>query len=442
MLLERYDNYKDSGVEWLGEIPAEWDVKRVKDTGKIYNGSTPKSENLSFWDGDIIWITPKDISKNELISDSSRKITDKGYSSCGTFLTPPKSIILTCRAPIGNISVTKTETCTNQGCKTIVLNNANYKYLYYLLLSNNLELKALGTGTTFFELSTSELKSFLLQLPLIQLQKRIANFLDKKTSQIDQKIKLLKEKTSSYEELKKSLINETVCRGLDKDVELKDSGVEWIGKIPKGWDVERLKDIGFIYSGLSGKSKEDFDKENNVNNKKFIPFTNIANNKYINLKQLRNVVINPKESQNKIKTLDLFFLMSSEGYEDIGKSSLLLSQVNSEIYLNSFCKGFRITQKKNARFINYLLNAEIFRRLMIIQGKGFTRINLKIGKILGFEFISPLPQQQTAIANYLDEKTFKIDTIITKLKNQVTTLTEFRKTLINDIVTGKIKVPQ
>ena len=130
----------------------------------------------------------------------------------------------------------------------------------------------------------------------------------------------------------------------------KDSGVEWIGDIPNHWHVKRLKNIGSLYTGLSGKSGSDFEKVPTENLKPFINFTNIANNKYIVGDNFGFVKINENENQNQVKKNDLFFLMSSENQEDVGKSALLLNDYD-ELYLNSFCKGFRLTINSDARFI-------------------------------------------------------------------------------------------
>jgi type I restriction enzyme, S subunit len=117
-----YQAYKSSGVEWIGEIPEGWEVRKLKRQFRIINGATPSSGIESYWDGDIIWITPDDIGKlsSIYITNSARKITKKGYESCGTTLTPPDSIIISTRAPIGYLGLSKAPTCTNQGCRTLV----------------------------------------------------------------------------------------------------------------------------------------------------------------------------------------------------------------------------------------------------------------------------------------------------------------------------------
>ena len=227
---------------------------------------------------------------------------------------------------------------------------------------------------------------------------------------------------------------------MDKTAPLKDFGIDWIGEIPAHWEVKRLKDIGYLYSGLSGKAGDHFNQEDNERSKPFIQFTNIANNLYINSVGFGTVIIHDNEQQNKVRQNDLFFLMSSEGYEDIGKTSLLLTHL-AETYLNSFCKGFRTTDRKTSpNYLNYLLNSKAFRNKMIVQGKGFTRINLKTEKVNDFEILYPPLSEQVAIAEYLDEKTATIDAIVTNLNAQLRALAELRKTLINDVVTGRIRV--
>ncbi len=215
----------------------------------------------------------------------------------------------------------------------------------------------------------------------------------------------------------------------------KDSGIEWIGEIPNHWEVKRLKNIGKLYSGLSGKSGSDFEKAPTENYKPFINFTNIANNKYIVNDNFGYVKIDENENQNKVKKNDLFFLMSSENQEDVGKSSLLVDDYE-ELYLNSFCKGFRLNTNSDARFLNYLLSSSALSQLISLEGRGFTRINLRMEGVENLPILIPkLQEEQTAIANYLDHKTSQIDTLIAKKEQFISLLQEERTALINQAVT-------
>ncbi len=215
----------------------------------------------------------------------------------------------------------------------------------------------------------------------------------------------------------------------------KDSGVEWLGEIPEDWNKTKLKFLGFTYGGLSGKAGKDFNDEDNKLSKPFIPFTNIAKSMYIEDNYFGLVVINEGEEQNRAKKDDLFFLMSSEDYEDLGKSSLLDFEVK-ELYLNSFCKGFRLLDKDIfPKFLNYLLHGDMYRKLLSIQGNGFTRINLRLEKLNDLNLYLPPLQEQKAIANYLDKATVKIDTLIQKQEKLIELLKEKRQALISHAVT-------
>jgi len=215
----------------------------------------------------------------------------------------------------------------------------------------------------------------------------------------------------------------------------KPSVVEWIGEIPLSWDSIRLKNIGFLYGGLSGKSGRDFKQEDNPNNKPFIPFTNISDNTYISQDNLGRVVILDDEDQNVVKQFDLFFLMSSETQEDVGKSSALKDDIG-EVYLNSFCRGFRINNEElSPLFINYLLGGHAYRELLSVEGKGFTRINLRSHKITDLKvYYPPLPEQHQ-IVEYLDQKTSIIDDLIQKKLRKIELLKDQRTSLINHTVT-------
>jgi len=221
--------------------------------------------------------------------------------------------------------------------------------------------------------------------------------------------------------------------------EYRDSGVEWIGMIPEHWEVKKLKFLGSIYAGLTGKNGGDFFKEEKINLKKFIPFINICNNMVIYNQQMQYVSVSENENQNIVKKNDILFLMSSETFEDIGKCSLYLG--NKEVFLNSFCKGFRISNKKiYPVYINFLLNSNIFRDYFAITARGFTRINVKQEYINNAFVLIPPISEQTAIASFLDNKTKEIDQTISNQRTLITKLKEYKQTLIDSAVTGKIKI--
>ena len=420
-LISRYPAYKDSDIEWLGEIPEHWEEKRVKDISFLQSGNNIVSEQI------------EETGQYPVYGGNSLRGYFSKYTNEGNHILIGRQGAL-----CGNINYAFGKFWATEHAVVVYLKRSvNMKWYGEMLRAMNLNQYSLSAAQP--GLAVDRIKRLLLPFPPLPEQKAIANYLDTKTAQIDRKIDLLTEKAKLYNNLKQSLINETVTRGLDKTVPMKDSGIEWIGEIPDHWGIKRLKDLGFLYSGLTGKTGDDFTDEHQWSCD-FIPFVNIAYNQYILPTLMKKVIVAPNEKQNKVKKNDLFFLMSSENHEDIGKSSLLNEDI-SNTYLNSFCKGFRFTAKAAVpNFINYLISSKKYRDSFAIEGKGFTRINLKIEKVNNlFILLPPLPEQKE-IAHYLDTKTSQIDKIIETINTQIEKLKELRKTLINDVVTGKIKV--
>ncbi|KAF5055237.1 Type I restriction modification DNA specificity domain protein [anaerobic digester metagenome] len=218
----------------------------------------------------------------------------------------------------------------------------------------------------------------------------------------------------------------------------KPTKIEFLDEIPEHWEEKRMRFLGYLYGGLSGKSATDFNQLTNENNKHFIPFTNIANNFRIDPESLQTVVISENENQNTVQKGDLFFLMSSENYDDVGKSAVLLDDLE-ETYLNSFCKGFRITKDDIVpKFLNYQLHSKQLRHNLLTGANGFTRINLKIDKVIDLLTALPTPEEQTSIAAYLDRKTAEIDELIADKKRLLELYEEEKTAIINQAVTKGI----
>jgi type I restriction enzyme, S subunit len=438
--MKKYDKYKQSGIEWLGDVPEQWEVKRVKDIFTLARGKfshRPRNDEKMYEGGSYPFIQTGDVAKSsKYITSYKQVLNENGIQVSKRF--KKGTMLMTIAANIGDVAILDFDAFLPDSLVAFH-SKQNTDFYFYLLSATKDELDTIKITNTQDNLNLERLNAIFKLLPPISEQTAIATYLDTKTQAIDKKIALLTEKTNHYKALRKSIINDAVCKGLDKNVEMKESGISF--DVNAKWEQYRLKDLGVLYSGLSGKAGDDFNKENDPNNKNFIPFTNIANNTYLNKHQLGTVTIFENEKQNKVKKGDLFFLMSSEGYEDIGKTAVLADELENT-YLNSFCKGFRVTNKNcDPYFINYLLLSDNYRKSLIIEGKGFTRINLKMEKVTDFCIYVPTSKsEQTAIATYLDEKTGTIDAILKNIDEQITCLKELRKTLINAVVTGKVKV--
>ena len=203
---------KDSGIKWLGQIPADWEIHQIKNDFQIFSGATPKSEVVENWDGDIVWITPADYKTTDrYILQGKRNISKVGYNSCGTMLIPSGSIIFSKRAPIGTVAIAAVELCTNQGCLSCVPKaNTDSGYFCYVMSAFTEQFNLFGTGTTFKEISYNDFRSFKVPFPPLDEQKEIAEYLDEKTVAIDSLIAKKNRLVTELESLKKSLIFEYV----------------------------------------------------------------------------------------------------------------------------------------------------------------------------------------------------------------------------------------
>lgn len=187
---------------------------RLKSIAKIYNGATPKSDNLEYWNGDIAWATPVDMSKlsGKFIKSTQRTITQAGYASCNTTLLQPGNIVISNRAPIGLVAINDVPLCTNQGCKAMKIDSTKIDvvYLYYVLSSMTDDLNNLGTGTTFMEISSESLKNIEIPLPTLGEQRKIAEVLDAKIANLDNADSKLSASVKLLEEYRSSLISNVV----------------------------------------------------------------------------------------------------------------------------------------------------------------------------------------------------------------------------------------
>lgn len=232
----------------IGRIPQNWEVKKVIELFEVETGTTPSTKHEEYWDGGYInWITPSDMSKLRgriHIQDSGRKITERGLRESNLTLLPTGAIIVSSRAPVGYIAVTKREATFNQGCKGLIPKKGNeiYSEFYaYYFLNKKIELENLSGGSTFKELSKERLENFCVPFPPLLEQKNIAEIL----LTVDQGIEKVDEAIKKTQRLKNGLMQELLTKGIGHK-EFKDTEV---GRIPKDWELRKLGEIGKLERG-------------------------------------------------------------------------------------------------------------------------------------------------------------------------------------------------
>lgn len=418
---------KPSGIEWIGYIPDDWEVIKTKFLFNVYGGSTPKVNVPEYWGDKITWITPGELGDDiKIVLNSKRMLSEKGLNSCGATLAPKGSIIISNRAPIGQVCLAGSELCTNQGCKSLVAKiKLSCLFFYYFFKVQSEVLNMLGNGTTFMELSASDLLNFKIPFPPLKTQQKIADYLDEKCGEIDATIAKQKESIEKLKAYKQSLISETVTKGLDKSAPLKPSGIDYLGDIPNDWEVKRVKNTGKLIGGSAFP-----DEYQGVKNEE-IPF--------IKVKSLAEDPIsrNGKDSISESIRSKLNaekFIIGSVVFAKVG-AALLLQRfriLEFESCIDNNMMGFipLVIEPRFFKYVTVLFDFSYFVNPGTVPSINQEQIgNIKIP-------FPPLKTQQK-IADYLDSKCSQIDKYITEKQNIIQKLDAYKKSLIFECVTGK-----
>lgn len=421
---------KDSEISWIDKIPESWNVEPIKYNYSLIAGATPESANVDFWDGDIKWITPADFKTKDIyVSGGSRNLTVEGYKSCSTSMLPIGSIVFSKRAPIGTVAITKTALCTNQGCLGLVEKHQNVwnKFYFYVISIYGDVFNLYGSGTTFKEISANTFANIRLPVPPIQEQKRIADFLDSKCSEIDALTADIQKEIEVLEEYKKSVITEAVTKGLNPDAEMKDSGTPWCPVIPTHWKYTNPKAL------FSQRQDRAFygDKQLTASQEYGI----IYQDEYMKLTGARVVTVMKDFSILKhVEPNDFVISMRSfqggleysERQGCISSAYVMLIPNNKYVYPPYYRWFF-----KSSKYINAIQStSNLVRDGQAMRYENFSKVPL---------FIVPIDEQRR-IAEYLDEKVGDIDEILKIKKDQLSTLEEYKKSVIYEYVTGKKEV--
>lgn len=420
-----YTEMRDSGFPDIGCVPSAWTIMKVKHIFDVICGATPK-ENPENWDGNIPWIGPSDMPMTGTIEHGKRFISELGYASCGTTLVPQNSIIISTRAPIGKICIAANRLCTNQGCKALVPRNKsiNNRFFAYYLQSIIERLEVDGTGTTFKELSTSKLLNEPLIAPPISEQSAIAAYLDTQCAKIDEIIAEVKASIEDYKQWKASIIYEAVTKGLDPNVEMKDSGIEWIGEIPMDWNSMRFKFVATVKANLV--DPKDYPKLLQVAPDNMVKDTGTL------------LPCNTVAESGVISWNHLFY-----------KGQLLYSKIRPTLNkvvvapFDGLCSAdmYPIETTQNTKFMLYVMLSEYF----VQQVALCTADRVKMPKINQEELgnitvIIPPVSKQKQIVDYLDSRCNFFDMLIKEKETLVSDLETYKKSLIYEVVTGKRRV--
>jgi type I restriction enzyme, S subunit len=436
MSFPRYESYKHSGVEWLGEVPEHWGVAPLKRGFQIIGGSTPKSDKETFWNGEIIWVTPADLSKlfSLYIRESQRTITAQGLASCGTTLVPKNSIILSTRAPIGSLAIAETPLCTNQGCKSLIpRGETNAKFFGYLLNISSGELNVRGKGTIFLELSSDELGAFKTPVPSPTEQQTIAAFLDRETAKIDALIAEQQRLIALLKEKRQTVISHAVTKGLNPNAPMKDSGIAWLGEVPAHWLVSPMKYHVLIRSGGT-PSKQNLEYWEGD-----IPWASAKDLKSETLSDTIDHITSLaiESGQASLVSVDSI-LVVVRGM--ILAKTFPVSVATVPMAINQDLKAIEGRNELNSKFLVWLLRGIAKESMSRTDEAGHGTKALRMGAWISMPITIPSVNEQIAIVSFLNQETSKLDALTTEAQRGIDLLKERRSALISAAVTGKIDV--
>ncbi|HFR3342143.1 TPA: restriction endonuclease subunit S [Streptococcus suis] len=422
---------KDSGIEWIGEMPEEWGIKPIKHIfGAIGSGTTPDSSKVEYYDGNINWLQSGDLYKKDYVYAVSKTITDLGYRSSASLriYQAPFLAIAMYGASIGNLAISKIDACVNQAVAVLKGEENIVRFTKLALEISKTELIFAAQGGTQPNINQVLIKNWVIPFPSEIEIKKIADFLDKKVAQLDKVKSLLEEQIKTLEDYRQSLIYETVTKGLDKTVPLKDSGVDWIGQIPEGWGVKPIKYLVTYDDEVLTQSV--------INSNKLINYVDIGS---VNL-------VDGISKYQELSTLDA----PSRARRIAQKGDTIISTVRTYLKAIAFVEddyivstGFCVLRprKINNRYFNYAIMSNSFTELVSKYAWGVSYPAISASQLVNIPVSYPKSaNEQILIADFLDKKIEQINQMIAIKKEQIENINKQRQTLIYDYVTGKRRV--
>ena len=408
---------KESGIDWIGQIPEEWEVTKLKYALLINNGKDYKDIEVEeggypvIGSGGVFARARNYMYDGDVVLLGRKGTIDKPLFYSGKFWTVDTMFYST------------------------ALNGNNIKFMYYSSLL--IPFSYYSTATALPSMTQSDLNNHMLCLPSISEQQKIADFLDKKTAQLDKVKALLGEQIQKLKDYRASLIYETVTKGLDTTVPMKDSGIDWIGQIPEEWEVSKLEQYVDIFGriGFRGYTTNDIVNEGegaiSYSPSNIIDYSVIDNNNtYISWSKY------DESPEIQIKTGDVLYVKTGSSYGKAG----IVNKLSNKATINPQLVVLKPKKNTDSRLINYFLNSSVGKDQseLIVGGSTIPTITQESIKKMIFPKMSFEEQQK--IADFLDNKTIQIDKLIQIKNQQIENINKQRQTLIYDYVTGKRRV--
>lgn len=401
--MERYEEYKDSGVEWIGEIPRGWGAAAAKRWARISNGSNPTTNG------------------NTPVYGSS----GVAFKTCGESKQAP-AVLLGRKGTIGSPSYIDHPYWNVDTAFDVKTDEEVLKLRYYFYLATCFDYARYQTNTTVPSMTQTDYEDMIIPLPSVIEQQAIAGYLDAKTVEIDALVADCERAVDLLREYRKAVISEAVTKGLNPDVPTKNSGIEWIGNIPSTWRVVRGKEV------FAEKDARSEDGEGELLTVSHLTGITPRATKNVNMFMSESLIGYKKCRKGDIAANTMWLWQGAIGisaYDGVISPSYNVYAINAGYY--------------HPQYLDYLLRTP---RLVATYNKlssGITKSRLRLypDKFLCIYFPVPPYEEQCAIVSHLRSATTKIDSLIEVNQSMVDKLREYRRSLISEAITGKFKVP-
>lgn len=404
--MKKYDSYKDSGVEWIGEVPRHWKPCRFKNFITLITDSSDSDIKIGL--ENIEGKSGKFIETNTEFEGNGIAFSEKDvvYGKLRPYLQKVWLAEFAGNA-VGDFFVFRAN------------NNSNSTYIKYLLLSDGFTKEADGStvGAKMPRVSSEFILTMHYCLPTISEQQSIATYLDKKCSEIDKVISTQQKRIALLQELKQSVITHAVTKGLNPNVEMKDSGVEWIGEVPKHWDVCRLK---WLFNNLDNLREPISAEKRERNNPQYDYYG-------------ASGIIDKIDYYN---VDDKVLLIAEDGANLVYRNLPLIYKAAGKFWVNNHSHILKNKKGVDYEYMFYTLESADYSNYIT----GSAQPKLSQANLEQQELPIPSLSEQQSIATYLDKKCAAIDASISKAQHQVDLLQEYKLSLITEVVTGKRKV--
>lgn len=421
---------KDSGVEWIGEIPADWKVIKNKYLlSLLYSGGTPSVSNNDFYcfEGGTPFVSISDMSTVDYVLSTQKRLTDSGLKDKNLKVLPIGTILYSIYATVGAVSELKIAAAISQAMLALQVNSKVDKSFYkYNLAAMKDYIFSNANGNTQFNLNAEKVKNFYFVLPNVATQHHIANYLDRKCAEIDAIIAKQQQIIEKLKEYKLSVITEAVTKGLDPNVPMKDSGVEWIGKIPEHWNILKLQAHTRMLTPMRDRP-EKLDGD--------IPWVRIEDydGKYISTSKEGLGVSLETVNEMNLKIYPVGSILCTSSC-DLGKCAI----VTRELVSNQRFINIIPDLDTNSDYLYYLMLSNAKRLNHLSTGTIQANLSRKAFEHLMVQF--PPFAEQKEIAEYLDKKCETVELSIRKKQELIDRLNLYKKSLIYETVTGKKEI--